>query len=111
SAPAAATVPVPRTPADVAPPPSETEPPAPEPPTAVEPQPDPQPEPTLLSAPVAAAGGPAGGLSLVDVRRLWPDIVEAVKTRRRLTWIHLTQHAQVVAVDGTTLTLGFSNAG
>ena len=37
--------------------------------------------------------------------------MEAVKTRRRLTWIHLTQHAQVVAVDGTTLTLGFSNAG
>ena len=45
------------------------------------------------------------------MRRLWPDIVEAVKSRRRLTWIHLTQHAQVVAVDGTTLTLGFSNAG
>jgi DNA polymerase-3 subunit gamma/tau len=42
---------------------------------------------------------------------LWPDIVEAVKSRRRLTWIHLTQHAQVVAVDATTLTLGFSNAG
>ena len=37
--------------------------------------------------------------------------MEAVKARRRLTWIHLTQHAQVVAVDGTTLTLGFSNAG
>ena len=37
--------------------------------------------------------------------------MEAVKSRRRLTWIHLTQHAQVVAVDGTTLTLGFSNAG
>ena len=54
---------------------------------------------------------PTGGLTLVDVRRLWPDIVEAVKSRRRLTWIHLTQHAQVVAVDGTTLTLGFSNAG
>ena len=34
-----------------------------------------------------------------------------MKSRRRLTWIHLTQHAQVVAVDGATLTLGFSNAG
>ena len=112
SAPAAATVPAPRTPADVAPPPSEAEPrPEPTSPSAAEPQPEPEPEPTPPSAPVAAAGGPAGGLSLVDVRRLWPDIVEAVKTRRRLTWIHLTQHAQVVAVDGTTLTLGFSNAG
>jgi DNA polymerase-3 subunit gamma/tau len=55
---------------------------------------------------------PSGNtLSLVDVRRLWPDIVEATKSRRRLTWIHLTQHAQVLAVDATTLTLGFSNAG
>jgi DNA polymerase III subunit gamma/tau len=50
-------------------------------------------------------------LSLVDVRRLWPDIVEATKQRRRLTWIYLTQQAQVVAVDDQTLTLGFANAG
>ena len=34
-------------------------------------------------------------LSLVDVRRLWPDIVDATKARRRVTWIHLTQNAQV----------------
>ena len=52
-----------------------------------------------------------GGLTLVDVRRLWPDIVEATKQRRRVTWIHLTQNAQVVGVDGATLTLGFGNAG
>ncbi len=75
------------------------------------------PAPELAAQPVAApaaeppAGGPSGGLTLVEVRRLWPDIVEATKGRRRLTWIHLTQHAQVVAVDGTTLTLGFANAG
>jgi DNA polymerase III subunit gamma/tau len=62
------------------------------------------------AAPPSVTSAPAA-LSLVDVRRLWPDIVEATKTRRRVTWIHLTQHAQVVAVDGTTLTLGFSNAG
>jgi DNA polymerase-3 subunit gamma/tau len=42
---------------------------------------------------------------------LWPDIVEATKLKRRVTWIHLTQHAQVVAVDDQTLTLGFSNSG
>ncbi|HET7070280.1 MAG TPA: hypothetical protein VFI40_05610, partial [Nocardioides sp.] len=48
---------------------------------------------------------------LVDVRRLWPDIVEATKQRRRLTWIYLTQQAQVVGVDDKTLTLGFTNAG
>ena len=53
----------------------------------------------------------SGRLSLVEVRRLWPDIVDATKQRRRVTWIHLTQNAQVVAVDDTTLTLGFVNAG
>ena len=28
-----------------------------------------------------------------------------------MTWIHLTQHAQVVGVDGEILTLGFGNVG
>ncbi|MFC4783278.1 DNA polymerase III subunit gamma and tau [Nocardioides sp. MAHUQ-72] len=71
-------------------------------------------EPVAPAAPAAApaeAAPRAGGLTLVDVRRLWPDIVEATKLRRRVTWIHLTQNAQVVAVDDRTLTLGFSNAG
>ena len=53
----------------------------------------------------------AGGCTLVDVRRLWPDIVDATKLKRRVTWILLTQNAQVVAVDAKTLTLGFVNAG
>jgi DNA polymerase-3 subunit gamma/tau len=70
-----------------------------------EPVATPEPEP---ADPAASAGA---GLSLVDVRRLWPDIVDATKQRRRVTWIHLTQHAQVVAVDATTLTLGFANSG
>ncbi len=83
--------------------------PTPEPEPAPEPEPEAEVEPQPAMAPTPAP--PAGGLALVDVRRLWPDIVEAVKSKRRLTWIHLTQHAQVVAVDGATLTLGFSNAG
>ncbi len=63
-----------------------------------EPEPEPEPEPeTARSEPPAPAAG--ANLSLVDVRRLWPDIVDATKQRRRVTWIHLTQNAQVVAVD------------
>jgi DNA polymerase III subunit gamma/tau len=61
--------------------------------------------------PQPSAGGTGGGLSLVDVRRLWPDILEATKSRRRLAWMLLTQNAQVLSVDGSTLTLGFANAG
>ncbi|WP_198652179.1 DNA polymerase III subunit gamma and tau [Nocardioides allogilvus] len=63
------------------------------------------------ATPEPAATGAGSNLSLVDVRRLWPDIVEATKARRRVTWIHLTQNAQVIAVDAKTLTLGFTNAG
>lgn len=59
----------------------------------------------------AAPGGPQGGLSMVEVRRLWPDIVDATKMRRRLAWMILTQNAQVVGVDGRTLTVGFASQG
>jgi len=89
------------------------------------PPPAPEPAPVQPAAPAPAAnqsapqppgaGKPAtpeaGGLSLVDVRRLWPDIVDATKLRRRVTWMHLTQNCQVVSVEGKVLTLGFSNAG
>ncbi|MFD4632271.1 DNA polymerase III subunit gamma and tau [Streptomyces sp. NPDC058284] len=59
-------------------------------------------------APMAAQAAPAGG---PDPRSLWPNILEAVKNRRRFTWILLSQNAQVAGFDGTTLQLGFVNAG
>ncbi|MGH3348309.1 MAG: DNA polymerase III subunit gamma/tau, partial [Nocardioides sp.] len=90
-------------------------------PTAVEPvetpepvmraEPDPHHEPAE-AAPVEPAPAAAdAGLTLVEVRRLWPDIVEATKMRRRVAWMHLTQNSQVIGVDGQTLTLGFNNVG
>jgi DNA polymerase-3 subunit gamma/tau len=42
---------------------------------------------------------------------IWPNILEAVKNRRRFTWILLSQNAQVTGYDGTTLQIGFVNAG
>jgi DNA polymerase III subunit gamma/tau len=81
------------------------------------PAPEPRPAPAAPPAPASAAPAqdsppPApGGLGLTDVRRLWPEVVEAVKAKRRVTWIQLSQHAQVVSLDGGTLTLGFNNAG
>ncbi|WP_437102503.1 DNA polymerase III subunit gamma and tau [Streptomyces sp. enrichment culture] len=59
-------------------------------------------------APQAPAPAPTGGL---DPRALWPNILETVKNRRRFTWILLSQNAQVTGFDGTTLQLGFVNAG
>ncbi|MFD4538749.1 DNA polymerase III subunit gamma and tau [Streptomyces bauhiniae] len=64
-----------------------------------------QPQP---SAPAPVAPAPSGGL---DPRMLWPNILEAVKNRRRFTWILLSQNAQVTGFDGTTLQLGFASAG
>ncbi|MFH8219251.1 DNA polymerase III subunit gamma and tau [Streptomyces sp. NPDC018057] len=77
------------------------------------------PAPAPASAPQAASAAPApqapaapapagGG---IDPRQLWPNILEAVKNRRRFTWILLSQNAQVTGFDGTTLQLGFVNAG
>jgi DNA polymerase III subunit gamma/tau len=55
--------------------------------------------------------GTSSGLTLVDVRRLWPDLLEAVKLKRRYTWILLSQNGQVVDVDDKTLTIALVNAG
>ncbi|MGW0489053.1 DNA polymerase III subunit gamma and tau [Streptomyces olivaceus] len=64
-------------------------------------------------APAAAAPAPASpppGAG-VDPRQIWPNILEAVKNRRRFTWILLSQNAQVTGFDGTSLQIGFVNAG
>jgi DNA polymerase-3 subunit gamma/tau len=93
--------------APAAPEPEQTPEPAPAPVVAapvVEPVADPEPPAPALTA-------ATGALSLVDVRRLWPDIVEATKQRRRMAWIHLSQNCQVIGLEGTTLTLGFANSG
>ncbi|MCZ9348426.1 DNA polymerase III subunit gamma and tau, partial [Streptomyces mutabilis] len=62
-------------------------------------------------APTAAAPASPPPGSGVDPRQIWPNILEAVKNRRRFTWILLSQNAQVTGFDGTTLQIGFVNAG
>ena len=59
----------------------------------------------------AAPRGVGASISVVDVRRLWPQVLETVKSRRRFAWILLSQNAQVVDVDGNVLVLGFANQG
>ncbi len=86
-----------------------TRPPAPSTPPAA---------PAASAAPAAPAVPPAGpapsapsGGGGLDPRVLWPNILEAVKNRRRFTWILLSQNAQVTGFDGATLQIGFVNAG
>jgi DNA polymerase III subunit gamma/tau len=71
----------------------------------------PQPRPAAPSAAGVEPAPPGATMNLTEVRRLWPDVLEAVKRQRRFTWIMLSQNAQVSAFDGRTLTVGLSNAG
>lgn len=80
--------------------------PAPQQPAPAQATPAPAASPAPAQAPAQAA--PVGG---PDPRTLWPNILEAVKGRRRFTWILLSQNAQVAGFDGTTLQIGFVNAG
>jgi DNA polymerase-3 subunit gamma/tau len=52
-----------------------------------------------------------GSVDLVTVRRMWPDVLEAVKGLRRFTWTLLSHNAQVAAVESGRLTLAMVNAG
>lgn len=65
------------------------------------------------SAPTAPATSPGvpQGVGMAQVQHMWPDILEAVKNRRRFTWILLSQNAHVTGFDGTTLQIGFHSAG
>ncbi len=78
---------------------------------ASSPAPGPAAPPAAAPAPAAAAPASPPPGSGVDPRQIWPNILEAVKNRRRFTWILLSQNAQVTGFDGTTLQIGFVNAG
>ncbi|MEU6865236.1 DNA polymerase III subunit gamma and tau [Streptomyces sp. NPDC046876] len=71
----------------------------------------PAPAAAAPAAPAAAAPSPGMAAGVGQVQAMWPGILEAVKNRRRFTWILLSQNAQVTGFDGTTLQLGFPNAG
>ena len=78
----------------------------------VEPVPaEPEPAPEPRSAPDAEAPAATGTLGIADVRRLWPGVLDRVKQIRRLPWVVLSQNAQLLALDGDTLTISLVNAG
>jgi DNA polymerase-3 subunit gamma/tau len=45
------------------------------------------------------------------LRRMWPDVIESVKRKRRLTWSLLSASAQILSVDNEQITIGIVNAG
>ncbi|MFG2711075.1 DNA polymerase III subunit gamma and tau [Streptomyces goshikiensis] len=80
-------------------------------PAAPAPAPAPAPAAAAPAAPAPAAPSPGMAAGAGQVQAMWPGVLEAVKNRRRFTWILLSQNAQVTGFDGTTLQLGFPNVG
>ena len=64
-----------------------------------------------VEAPAAKVTSAPGAFDIAALRRAWPDVIEDVKKRRRLTWSLLSASAQVLAVDDTAITIGIVNAG
>ncbi|MFC1442998.1 DNA polymerase III subunit gamma and tau, partial [Streptacidiphilus sp. N1-10] len=80
------------------------------PPTAPAPAPAAQPAPPQQAAPPQAPQPQAQQGGAGQIRQMWPQILDAVKGRRRVTWM-LVQQAQVAGFDGSTLQLSFEHAG
>jgi len=68
-------------------------------------------KPIRAAAPEPSAQQPVGPVDISALRRLWPEVIENVKKRRRLTWSLLSASAQVLAVDDKAITIGIVNAG
>jgi DNA polymerase-3 subunit gamma/tau len=60
---------------------------------------------------VAATTPRIDAMDVAGLRRLWPDVIENVKKRRRLTWSLLSASAQILGVDEKHITIGIVNAG
>ncbi len=52
-----------------------------------------------------------GNLDVTALRRMWPEVIESVKKKRRLTWSLLSASAQILLVDENHITIGIVNAG
>ena len=66
----------------------------------------------VTPAPEKPKASPAhGAFDIAALRRAWPDVIEDVKKRRRLTWSLLSASAQVLSVDENAITIGIVNAG
>ena len=54
---------------------------------------------------------PVDSLDIGALRRMWPEVIENVKKRRRLTWSLLSASAQVLALDENIITIAIANPG
>jgi DNA polymerase-3 subunit gamma/tau len=57
------------------------------------------------------AAAPTEAIDVASLRRLWPEVIENVKKRRRLTWSLLSASAQIMGLDEKNITIGIANQG
>jgi len=50
-------------------------------------------------------------IDVTGLRRIWPDVIEEVKKKRRLTWSLLSASAHIVSMDENSITIGIVNPG
>jgi DNA polymerase III subunit gamma/tau len=62
------------------------------------------------SEPIKSEKSPSSA-DIAALRRMWPDVIESVKRRRRLTWSLISASAQILSVDEKQITIGIVNAG
>jgi DNA polymerase-3 subunit gamma/tau len=90
--------------------------------------------PSIQTSPVAAQSAPAkevvdkvveskpienkpvqhkssGSIDITSLRRMWPQVIDAVKGKRRLTWSLLATSAQILSLDDENITIGIVNSG
>ena len=54
---------------------------------------------------------PNGSIDITSLRRMWPQVIDAVKGKRRLTWSLLATSAQILSLDDENITIGIVNSG
>ena len=63
----------------------------------------------IVSKPVQIKS--SGSIDITSLRRMWPQVIDAVKGRRRLTWSLLATSAQILSLDDENITIGIVNSG
>jgi DNA polymerase-3 subunit gamma/tau len=53
----------------------------------------------------------SGSIDITSLRRMWPQVIDAVKGKRRLTWSLLATSAQILSIDDENITIGIVNSG
>jgi DNA polymerase-3 subunit gamma/tau len=68
-------------------------------------------DPIKTADPVKAASLENKTIDVTGLRRIWPDVIEEVKKKRRLTWSLLSASAHIVSMDENSITIGIVNPG